>query len=239
MNTTAFSPSFSPALYRSAGWLAIAHALLFLIPLAVLGFAIGWPANLDLPASHNLPLLLSQAGAVKLGYGVYLLYSVLFWPAVLLIGRALSGRDELPLLLKLAAGFALVSTLARSLGIIRWLSVMPVLAGHYQGGDAAVQATVSVVYDAFNAYAGRVGEVLGVFLFAAISVWLLAIAMWRGKLVPRWIAGMGFFTAIGLSVLSLELLGLDMGALIAPFSVLYMAWMVCLGVFLIRRARRA
>jgi hypothetical protein len=65
-------------LNRSAGSLAIFHALLFLLPFGVLGAAIGWPANLDLPASHNLPLMLSQSAPVKLGYSVYLLYSCYF-----------------------------------------------------------------------------------------------------------------------------------------------------------------
>lgn len=234
------APTGAPAsagLMRAAGWLAIVHSLMFLIPLAVLGAAIGWPANLDMPASHNLPLMLAESFSVKLGYSVYLLYSILFWPTVLLISRAIAGRDSNPVLLQLASGFALVSTLARSLGIIRWLSVMPVLATQYSAADASLQASISVVYDAMNAYAGRVGEVLGVFLFSAISVWLLAIALWRAGF-SKWLSIMGMLTAAGLSVLSLELFGLDMAAFIAPFSVLYMVWMVCLGVVLIRRAKR-
>lgn len=231
------STSGSRRLMRSAGWLAIVHSLMFLIPLAVLGAASGWPANLDLPASHNLPLVLSESFSVKLGYSVYLLYSILFWPTVLLVARAISGLEGSSVLLQLATGFALVSTLARSLGIIRWLSVMPVLATQFSTADAGLQASISVVYDAINAYAGRVGEVLGVFLFSAISVWLLSIAMWRAGL-PKWLAVMGMLTASGLSVLSLELFGLDMSTLIAPFSILYMVWMVCLGVVLIRRAKR-
>jgi hypothetical protein len=226
------------ALQRRAGWLAIAHALLFFVPLGVLGAAIGWPANLDLPAAHNLPLLTSQASAVKLGYSVYLLYSLLFFPVVLLISRAMAGRDELPLLLKLAVGFALLSTLARCLGIVRWLNVMPTLAAQFAGADAAGQAQISLVYTAFNAYAGGVGEVLGVFLLAATSVALLASALWSHSRLPRWLALMAWATAGGLFFLTLELFGLDLSAWIAPFSVLYMVWMVCLGGTLIRQARQ-
>jgi hypothetical protein len=239
--TTTATPTTTntaPFLARAAGSLAIVHALIFLVPLTVLGAAIGWPANLDMPAAHNLPLVLSESFAVKLGYGVYLLYSILFFPAVLLVSRVLAGRDELPVLLKLAVGFALVSMLARCLGIIRWLSVMPVLAGRFESADPAAQAGIAVVYDAFNAYSGRVGEVLGVFLFAAAAVWLLSVAMWRDAAVPKWLSGMGLVTAAGLSFLALELFGLDLAAMIAPVSVVYMVWMVLLGVFLLRRARR-
>jgi hypothetical protein len=220
---------------RGAGALAIVHALLFLVPLLVLGAAIGWPANLDMPAAHNLPLVLSQAASVKLGYGSYLLYSALFWPVILLVSRALSGRGELPLLLQLAVGFALLSTLARCLGIVRWLSVMPVLAVQYGAADAAQRADIALGYDAFNAYAGRVGEGLGVFFFAAASLWLLAVHLWQQRSLPRWLAGMGLLTAAGLSVLAAELFGPDLSPLIAPVGVLYMVWMVCLGVVLMRR----
>lgn len=226
-------------LHRSAGSLAIVHALMFFVPLGVLGAAIGWPANLDMPAAHNLPLVLSQSAPVKLGYSVYLLYSLLFFPVMLLISRAIAGKDELPLLLKLAVGFALLSTLARCLGIVRWLTVMPVLATQYQSADAAGQAVIATVYTAFNAYAGGVGEVLGVFLLSATSIALLASAMWSTVSVPRWLAWMAWATSAGLFFLALELFGLDLSAFIAPFSVLYMVWMVCLGAYLIRRARSA
>jgi hypothetical protein len=226
-------------LHRTAGSLAIVHALLFFLPLGVLGAAIGWPANLDQPAAHNLPLLISEAAWVKLGYSVYLLYSLLFFPVVLLVSRAIAGKDELPLVLKLAVGFALLSTLARCLGIVRWLTVMPVLATQYQGADTTGQSVIATVYTAFNAYAGGVGEILGVFLLSATSVALLASALWARKDVPRWLAWMAWATACGLFFLSLEMFGLNLSAFIAPFSMLYMVWMVCLGGYLIRQARNA
>jgi hypothetical protein len=190
---------------------------------------------LDLPASHNLPLLLTQPTSVKLGYSVYLLYSLLFFPVILLISRAIAGKDELPMLLKLAVGFALLSTLARCLGIIRWLTVMPALATQYQAADPAGQSVIATVYTAFNSYAGGVGEILGVFLLAATSVAFLASALWQKVEVPHWIALMAWATALGLFFLSLELFGLNLSAFIAPFSILYMVWLVCLGVYLIRR----
>jgi Domain of unknown function (DUF4386) len=242
-NRASFNPSLefdmsASTLHRRAGWLAIFHALLFFVPLGVLGAAIGWPANLDMPAAHNLPLLITQSAPIKLGYSVYLLYSLLFFPVIFLISRALAGRDEMPMLLKLAVGFALLSTLARCLGIVRWLNVMPALAAQYQGADAAAQAQISIVYTAFNAYAGGVGEILGVFLLAATSIALLAAYLWSQSDVPRWLAVMAWATCLGLFFLSTELFGLNLSAWIAPFSILYMVWMVCTGVYLIRRARR-
>lgn len=137
--------------------------------------------------------------------------------------------------LQLAIGFALLSTIARCLGIVRWLTVMPALAVQYQSANASDQSTIALLYTAFNVYAGGVGEILGVFLLAATSIALIASALWSTEGIPRWLAGMAWATALGLIFLSLELFGLNLSAFIAPFSILYMIWMVAFGVFLIRR----
>ena len=128
--------------------------------LVVLGAAIDWPASLDEPASVNLPLITENRGAVILGYGSYLLYSILILPLAFLLYRVLAGRrTPASPLLAIAVGFGVVSALARSLGIVRWLLMMPVLAGIYLDPNASstTRKAVSVTYEAFNAYAGGVG----------------------------------------------------------------------------------
>ena len=226
----------SSAAYRMAGRLAILHALLIFVPLGVLGVAIGWPANLDLPASHNLPLVLSQSIAVKIGYSSYLLYSLLFFPAMLLIGEAVSGKRPMSAIIKIALGFALISTLARCLGIIRWLSVMPVLANKFEKADAIGQGQISVIYEAFNTYSGSIGEVLGVSLFASIAVGLLSLEMPKGRRFPKWIALIGLVASCGYVFLSMEIFGFDLGVYISPVSVIYTVWVICAAVFMILRS---
>lgn len=222
--------------YRIAGFFVIFHAILFFVPLGVLGMSIGWPANLDLPASHNLPLVLAQAANVKIGYSTYLVYSLLFFPAMFFIAQAIAGNMPMRTTLKIAVGFALASTLARSLGIIRWLSVMPVLATKFEKGDTATKDQVGLVYDAFNSYAGSVGEILGVFLFAALTIALISFSMMRSSRFPKWLAFIGIASAGGFAALSTEMFGLDLGAYIAPVSVIYLVWAVCTGFFMMRRA---
>jgi Domain of unknown function (DUF4386) len=222
--------------YRLAGFFVIFQAILFFVPLGVLGTSIGWPANLDLPASHNLPLVLSQANNVKIGYSTYLVYSLLFFPAMFVTAQAITGKMPMRTTLKIAVGFALASTLARTLGIIRWLSVMPVLATKFDKGDAATKDQVSLVYDAFNSYAGSVGEILGVFLFAAIAIALISVSMLKSSRFPKWLAFTGIASACGFAALSMEMFGLDLGAYIAPVSVIYLVWAVCTGFLMIRRA---
>lgn len=108
------------------GALLIADALLSFAPVAIIGAAIGWPASLDKPAAEQLAAIAAAPGGVALGYAVYLLYSILVAPVMIgLAARTFGGLSQ-PLGATVAA-FCALSALARSIGILRWLTVMPVL----------------------------------------------------------------------------------------------------------------
>ena len=129
---------------RIAAVLLIIEGLIFFVPLAILATSIGWPASLGDPAAVALPRLAENEGVVRLGYLTYLAFSVLFLPVAVWATRALSGGDDSPLT-RVAVGFAVASTLARSIGILRWLTVMPVLAGAYRDApDDTARAAMAV-----------------------------------------------------------------------------------------------
>ena len=114
--------------------LLLLQPVLMFLAFFVLSSSINWPASLDEPASVNLPLIVEQRGAVILGYGSYFLYSLLILPLSITLYFALRGCEASPLL-AVAAGFGVISALARVLGIGRWLFLMPFLAEIY--GDPA------------------------------------------------------------------------------------------------------
>ncbi len=218
---------------RTAGILLIFEALLLFIPLFVLGAAIEWPASLDEPAHVMLPRIQEETDLVTFGYFVYLIYSILVIPVALYVQRVISDRQH-PILWT-AAGFAVASGVLRTLGIIRWLSVMPELADQYVDASSNDQATLAIVYDSFNAYAGTVGEVLGVQLFMAL--WILLIAVYiltQPTHLPRWIGVSGIFTGLVLMVGLLELFGVDVGAFISVIVSVLHFWMLGFGVYLLR-----
>ena len=93
----------SRTLTRTTGALLVVQALLLFVPVAILGSAINWPASLSEPPSVVLPLIQAQAGAVRIGYLVYLAFSILFFPVSLMVARVLAGSDTLPPLLRIAA----------------------------------------------------------------------------------------------------------------------------------------
>ncbi len=226
------------ALYRLSGALLIVQGLLIFAPLIVLGGAIGWPGNLSEPASVNLPLMIEQAGAVRLGYLTYLTYSILFWPVSLLTARVAAGNDTLSPGLKIAAGFGLASMAARSIGILRWLAPMPVLARLYTAPDATpeLQQAISVVFEGLNAYGGAIGETLGVSLFAALWLVIVSVVFLRRRMLPAWIGVFGLVAALALAINLVELFGVDLGALITATTAVVHLWFLALGVVLLRKA---
>jgi hypothetical protein len=64
----------------SLSGLALLQTVLFLVPMIVLGRAIGWPGSLRLPAGEALPLIAREWLAVQIGYWAYLLTSLALIP---------------------------------------------------------------------------------------------------------------------------------------------------------------
>lgn len=222
---------------RAAGALLLIEALLLFVPVIVLGSAIGWPASLSEPPSVVLPLIQEQAGAVRIGYLVYLAYSILIWPMALLTIHAVARGEAPSPLLRVAAGFAVASAVARALGIIRWLVAMPALAAAYTDPAAGegTRAAVEVTYGALNNYGGSVGEVLGVTLFAALWLACTSAAALRSGALPRWLGVAGLAAAAALSVGLVELFGVDLGALITVTASAFQLWLLAAGVTLLAR----
>ena len=230
-------------LRRWTGVLLILEPVLMVLTFLVLSSSISWPASLDEPASVNLPLMVEQRGAVVVGYGAYLAYSLLILPLSVLLYYVLKERDSSSPLLAVAAAVGVVSALARALGIVRWLFLMPFLAEIYlnPNSGAATREAVEVAYVAFNEYAGGVGELLGVSLTGALWVGLVSVAILRSARFPKWLGILGLIVAALLLPGVLSVVGIDVGMLFATVGVLsFLAWMLALAGVLIfsRRSSR-
>jgi hypothetical protein len=242
MNTMTLTPTHpsahassapsSPA--RGLGWLLIAEALLSLAPVVILGAAIGWPASLDKPPAEQLTAIGANADAVALGYGVYLLYSVLVAPLMIGLAARVCGGLQHPLAMTVAA-FGALSALARAIGILRWLTVMPALAAAHAAADPDGRAQIELVFGAVTEYGGGIGEILGVSLFMALSLGTLCIAALRRGGLPKWLAALGAVSAALLAALALPALRIDLQVPMALAVSMLSLWMLCAGVWLLRR----
>lgn len=224
------------SLIKATALLLILEPILMYVAFFVLRSSINWPASLNEPASVNLPLIIEQRGAVILGYGSYLLYSLLILPLAVMLYFALKGREASPLL-AVAAAIGVISALARALGIVRWLFLMPALAGVYldPASSETTREAAEVAYTAFNEYAGGVGEILGVGLTGALWVGLTSIALLRAQRFPKWLGLLGLLAAMLLAPSILAIAGLDVGSLFAVVGGnVLLIWMITLAVVLFR-----
>ncbi|MBM3669960.1 MAG: DUF4386 family protein [Actinobacteria bacterium] len=161
--TTAESDSRASAKAAAvgAGWVSILQGLLIFVPMVVLGAAINWPESLSDPADIALPRLLENEGAVRFGYVAYLIYSILFAVTIALLVRYVKGA-ALGVLAAVIIGFAMISALARSIGIVRWL--------------VAAAAVLSTTVELFGSDASSLiffGTTLVQLWFLAVGIWLL------------------------------------------------------------------
>ncbi len=218
---------------RALGTLLIIDALLAFAPLAIMAPAIGWPQSLGNPAAQQLGAIAAAPGAVMAGYGLYLLYSILVAPVMMGLAARLGGGLASPLGATVAA-FAALSALARAVGILRWLTVMPMLATSHASADPATQAQIELVFTALTAYGGGIGEVLGVSLFMALALGTLCGAALRQGQLPAWLAVLGLVSALLLAGLSLPVFGGPHAVPVAAAVSLLSLWMLAAGVHLLR-----
>ena len=211
--------------------LLIAAAVLSFLPIAILGPAIGWPASLRAPAAQQLAAIAAAPAAVALGYAVYLLCSVLILPVMTLLAWRCSGSLAKPMAVMVVA-FAAMSALARSIGILRWLTAMPAMAQQHAAADPAGRQVLETIFTTITTYGGGIGELLGVSLFMALSLGLAMVAAWTGKTLPRWLAAFGMASALLLFALFLPTIGISIQVPIAVAATVLAVWMMVAGIVL-------
>ena len=219
---------------RALAALLVVEALLAFAPVVVLGPAFGWPKSLRDPAGTQLLAIGAQPAALSLGYSLYLLYSILVAPMLIGLAGTLFGGLARTVAAMVAA-FAALSALARAIGILRWLTVMPALARSYATADAAGRVRIELVFDAITLYGGGIGEVLGVSLFMALALGLLCAAAWRSRAMPAWLAGAGIVAAVLLAAIAAPTLGQPISPPIAAATSMLSIWMLAAGVWVVRR----
>ncbi|MFN5154863.1 MAG: DUF4386 family protein, partial [Betaproteobacteria bacterium] len=188
----------SRSLLLAAGLVLLVQGLSIFAPMAVLGGAIQWPDSLDYPPSRMLPLLREQLDAVRLGYGLYLGYSLLFLVTGVLTVRLASRPGPLGALALIAIGAAAASALARAIGILRWLTGSVSLAEAHAapGLSAEGRAAVESMQAAINAWGGAIGETLGVAAFAAIWAIAASLVILRDRRLPAWAGLTGLLAGV-------------------------------------------
>jgi hypothetical protein len=215
--------------------LTLSQLVLFLIPVIVLGQAIGWPASLRLPADQALPLVAANPLAIQIGYWGYLLTAIAMVPFGIALRRFAMANGAGGMLADTMAAFAIAAGILKTLGIVRWLTTMPMLAKLYVATpDPAARNMIEINYMTLNAYAGGVGELLGVQLVSGL--WLILLGLVFRKLGMRINAIISVVLGIAFALTAFRTVVPEMNALSATVPPFALVWLAALAVAFWRRA---
>ncbi|MGE0502985.1 MAG: DUF4386 family protein [Rhizobiaceae bacterium] len=223
---------------------AIAFAVAFNIPFAILGATFEYPDVLRRPAGEVLTLFHAGGASLILTWHAFAIAALLFVP----LSIALSLRaDRVAATPALAIGAAIAGSLAglaQAIGLWRWVFVVPSLAAAYADPSASDASRLAAenTFALINLYGGvAVGEHIGQ-LLTALFVGLLATIQFRegGRLTALIgyvaAAAIVFGTNEGLAIAlgqSGEMFGL---ATIVGFVGLS-TWLIATGVAMLLPAR--
>jgi len=202
--------------------------------------------NFDYPDILRQPtaeiLTRFQAGGNALIY-TWLAFAWVGLP--LLLGAIMLKRilaDENSPFLETATTLGVIGFIVQMIGLLRWVFVVPVLARLFTDPttDPATQASITAVFIAFHQYGGVVlGEHLGQFL---TILWMSLISgiLYRSRIFSKWVAWLGWFASAIYLLAQTELLAtaipsfpvIDWAGLYG--SLLWLAWMIVLGVYLVK-----
>ena len=241
---TAHDPSpdrhTSRPLWLVAGLVLLLQGLSLFAPMAVLGGAIQWPDSLDYAPAQMLPLLREQLDAVRLGYGLYLGYSLLFLVTGVLTVRLAARPGALGALAFIAIGAAAASALARAIGILRWLTGSVSLAEAHAAPGLSVESRAAIEHmqAAINAWGGAIGEMLGVAAFAAIWAIATSLLILRERQLPGWAGLSGLVVGLLVAMPALELFGITPPISIVVSTTAIQLWFMALGLLFLWSALR-
>jgi len=225
----------------SASALLFFQAFFIFAPIAILGSAIDWPASLDFPPEQTLPLIQAEQAAVRLGYGLYLAWSLAFAASAALIVRLASGDGALRALSMLAIALGVASALARAIGIVRWLSGSTALADAYAAAPqgSVERVAIETTQTALNAYGGTIGEDLGVGMFAAIWLACVGVLILKNRGLPSWLGWLAFPAAAVSGAPSLAIVGVNSPVDVVVATTSMLLWIAAVAVVLLARAIRS
>lgn len=222
----------------AAGVLLIVAPLWFNSTFALLGRRFEYPDILRRPTSEILERFRAGGSSLILLWWAFMLSGLLLIAGAVLLGQAL-GFDGVVVV---ATTFGVLAGLVQTLGLLRWVYVVPELAR----ADAdlslepAQRQVNAAVFRALHQYLGvGVGEHLGYLLTAIWSV-LIGLALVQGTALPTWLGWPGLVIGSGLAIGSAEYLGPNhergwrlAGAAVPVLFVLWSVWLLAMGIALI------
>lgn len=225
-------------LRKWTGWFFIAGAVLVNIPYTLLIMNFDYPDILREPAANILTSF--HAGGSNLIY-TWLAFAWVGLPllfGIILLDKATENTSPL---LQAGKTAGIIGAVTQMVGLLRWVFVVPVIANTYTDpgtSDAAKQAAL-VTFQVIHQYGGVVlGEHLGQ-AFTILWMSLVSAATLKSNLFKPWLGWFGFVASAVYVLAQTELLAtvipgmyvIEIAGLAG--SLLWLVWMIILGIFLV------
>ncbi len=231
------------SLVRLTGLLLIFLVIVLNIPYIVLMQTFEYDDILREPVDYVLTQFQAGGASLIMTWFVFGIAALLFIPVSLLLHKILS-QENTPYLV-VATVLGILSGILQSIGLLRWVFVVPILAQLYTEPSAstAIREAVSVVYQAIHQFGGvAIGEFLGQML---LVFWTLgvAVAMRGSPLFKSWIPWLGLMSLPLLLLGQSELLKTVISTMpvfeFTPLGfILWEFWLFIVGISLLRVPRQ-
>lgn len=223
--------------YRIIGLLFLLGAVLLFIPYTALTIIFDYPNILRSDVGEVLTRFHEGGTPLILTWWAFALVGLPLMGGYVLLGQRLESQVWYA---RLATSLGVIGLVAQMIGLLRWTFVVPALATEYVNGTEATQAASRVAFITIHQYGGvAIGEHMGQ-LFTIAWTLLMALAVARAGLAPRWMTVLAFVASGIYAMAQLELFATVIPGIpvwdIAGFlgSTLWLLWLILLGVRLIR-----
>jgi len=217
---------------RIGGLALIFAAIAFLVVFSWLAAQFNYPDVLDGRAADVLPALLATGGTGRAVWAIYALLPLFWIPAAVGAFHALRARNEG--MMRSATLFAVVSSIAMILGLMRWPSFQWELARAW-AVEPGARPALDAAFNAVNSYLGNyIGEFLGELCFSLFFLLTASAMLKPGSGFPRWVGWLGVATSAA------GLIGMfrNVAGAVAPVAevnnYLLPVWMIVFGISLLR-----
>jgi hypothetical protein len=235
---------------KVAGALLIVGAILVNIPYTLLMMNFNYPDILREPAGDILTQFAAGGNSLIWTWFAFAWVGLPILIGILLIPKALEQGDNgtgLDSWTWLAVFFGAAGALVQIVALLRWSFVVPLLARVYSSpaASAASRQAAVVGFQTLHQFAGVIlGEHIGQ-LFTIIWMLFISIGFALRKQAPRWLSWAGFLASAVYLLAQGDLLATAIpgfpvwGEAGLIGSLLWLGWVVALGVFFIRSAGRS
>ena len=222
---------------RTTGLLFILGAVLLFVPYTALTIIFDYPDVLRLDAGEILTRFHAGGTPLILTWWAFAMVGLPLLGAYTLLGQHLENKVGY---VRMATTIGVIGLVVQMVGLLRWTFVVPTLAVEYVNGNEAAQAASRAAFLTIHQYGGvALGEHMGQLFTIAWTI-LMATAMHRTGMMPRWMTGLAYGSSAIYLCAQLELFATVIPGLpvwdLAGFlgSTLWLVWLIALGMRLFK-----